>query len=290
MPFRQRVRDTLERYRLLDAARAVATTCLGNSAFRRVCTSNFTSEKVAFGEKNRYVLPVFPLRWVRVDFDGADINLDLNRRPRLPFADESQRLLYASHLVEHLDEQGFRHFLRECYRILAPTGALRIETPDAEFLVAAYRRRDEPVLEHFRAIRRRNLVSRLGMAEKYLEDHLTVLGELSSYIEHDRDSGHIPAYSDAATFADKLATLDLDAFASWCASLQTDEQRRTGGHQNWMSWQKLAAQLEHVGFRRVVRVRYGLTEIEGLKLNRGRGCIREKPHRAFYSIYVEAFK
>ena len=43
-------------------------------------------------------------------------------------------------------------------------------------------------------------------------------------------------------------------------------------------------------FHRVVRVGFGRTEIRGLKLNAGRGSIREKPHRAFYSIYVEAFK
>jgi len=290
MQFRQRVRDALERFRMLDAAKALTTACLGSTRFRRICTSDFTSGKVAFGEKNRYVLPVFPLRWVRVDFDGADINLDLNRRPRLPFADASQRVLYASHLVEHLDEESFRHFVRECHRILAPTGALRIETPDAEFLVASYRRRDEAVLGHFRAIRHSNLVTRLGLPAKYLADHLTVLGELSSYIDHDINSGHIPAYASAVEFEDKLATLELDAFTRWCVSLQTDEQLASGGHQNWMSWGKLATELDQAGFRRVTRVEYGKTGILQLKLNRGRGCIREKPHRAFYSLYVEAFK
>src|SRR5262245_17952739 len=99
MQLRRRARDTLERYHMLDAAKALTSACLGNPSFRRVCTANFTSERVAFGEKNRYVLPVFPLRWVRVDFDGADVNLDLNRRPRLSFADGSKRHLYASHLV-----------------------------------------------------------------------------------------------------------------------------------------------------------------------------------------------
>ena len=290
MQLRRLARDTLERYRMLDPAKALAGVCLGNPSFRRVCTSNFTSERVAFGEKNRYVLPVFPLRWVRVDFDGADINLDLNRRPRLPFVDGSQHLLYASHVVEHLEEGSFRHFLAECHRILAPGGAIRIETPDAEFLVAAYRRRDESVLGHFRRIRESNLVRRLGLGEKYLEDHLTVLGELSSYIDHERDSGHVPAYASAAEFEEKLATLGLDAFTRWCVSLQTERQLASGGHQNWMSWTKLVDRLTSAGFRRVARADFGKSEIAGLKLNRGRGAIREKPHRAFYSLYVEAFK
>ena len=290
MELRRFARDTLERYRILDPAKALAGACLGNAQFRRVCTSNYTSERVAFGEKNRYVLPVFPLRWVRVDVDGADVNLDLNRRPRLPFVDGSQHLLYASHVVEHLDEGSFRHFLAECHRILAPGGAMRIETPDAEFLVDAYRRRDQTVLGHFRRHREANLVRRLRLHDRYLEDHLTVLGELSSYIDHERDSGHVPAYASAVEFEEKLAMLDLDGFTRWCVSLQTERQRASGGHQNWMSWSKLVERLKSAGFRRVARAAFGKTEIAGLKLNRGRGAIREKPHRAFYSLYVEAFK
>jgi predicted SAM-dependent methyltransferase len=263
---------------------------LGHKGFRRYSTSGLASGKVALGERNKYVLPIFPLEWIRVDIEGADFDLDLKRRRPFPFADGSQRVLYSAHLVEHLDQESFEHFLHECARVLAPGGAIRIETPDAERLIQAYRQRDEPVLRRFRENRRRDLMERLGLPSKYLEDHLTVLGELSNYIDHAVQSGHIPVYATREQFDRNLDTLSLDALAGWAVSLQTPAQLASGGHQNWMTWDKLRHHLLNAGFSRVERVDFGVTTIDGLTLNRGISSIREKAHRAFYSVYVEAFK
>jgi hypothetical protein len=288
--FRRALRDGLERLGFLKAAKWTVARVLGNKRLRRYCTSNFSSGKVVLGEKNRYVFSVFPLEWIRVDIDGADYDLDLERGSPLPFADNSQRVIYSAHVVEHLDQDSFEHFLSESFRILVRGGAIRIETPDAERLIQAYRRRDEAALRHFRENRQRDLVDRFGFPEKYLEDHLTVLGELSNYIDHRIQSGHIPVYATKEEFEQKLHSSDIEALAQWCVSLQTPEQLASGGHQNWMSWDKMRRHLVAAGFERVIRSDFGVTSIPGLKLNRGFGSIHEKRHRAFYSLYVEAFK
>lgn len=287
---RRALRDALERLGFLPAAKWTVAQVLGNKWLRRYCTSNFSSGKVVLGEKNRYVFSVFPLEWIRVDIDGADYDLDLERGAPLPFADASQQVIYSAHVVEHLDQTSFECFLSESFRILVTGGAIRIETPDAERLIQAYRQRDEAVLRRFRENRQRDLIDRFGFPEKYLEDHLTVLGELSNYIDRRINSGHIPVYATKDEFEQKLNTLDIESLAAWCVSLQTDEQLASGGHQNWMSWEKLRRHLVAAGFERVVRADFGVTAIPGLKLNRGFGSIREKRHRAFYSVYVEAFK
>jgi SAM-dependent methyltransferase len=287
---RRALRSALERLGLLRAAKWTVAQVLGNRRLRQYCTSNFSSGKVVLGEKNRYVFSVFPLEWIRVDIDGADYDLDLERGSPLPFADGSQQVIYSAHVVEHLDQESFERFLGESFRILAKGGAIRIETPDAERLIQGYRQRDEAVLRHFRENRRRDLIERFGFPEKYLEDHLMVLGELSNYIDHRIQSGHIPVYATKDEFEQRLNTLDLDALARWCVSLQTDEQLASGGHQNWMSWEKMRRHLLAAGFARAVRTDFGVTAVPGLKLNRGFGSIREKRHRAFYSLYVEAFK
>lgn len=287
---RDSVRTFLTRMRLLGPTKAALSAALGNRSLRRLATSNFRSGKIALGETNRYTFPTFPLDWIRIDIDAADYDLDLGKSPRLPFPDSSQDIVYAAHLVEHLAQDAYDHLLRECQRILRPGGAIRIEAPDADFLIAAYRQRDERVLGYFRRLRQRRLVEALGFPVKYLEDHLTVLGELSNYIDRARESGHIPVYAPAALFDDKLASLDRESFVRWCVSLQTPEQRASGGHQNWMSANKLKSNLEGAGFSRVRVVRFGETAIPGLALNAGAGSIREKRHRAFYSVYIEAFK
>jgi SAM-dependent methyltransferase len=284
------VRRVLNAAGLLRVAKAAVAGVLGNRRLRRYATKDFTSGKVVLGEKNRYVFPVFPLDWIRVDIDGADFDLDFERGFALPFADASQHLLYAAHLVEHLDEGSFEHLLRECRRILVRGGAIRIETPDADKLVRFYRDRDERALEWFRERRRQNLVERLGLPTSYLEDHLTVLGELSNYIDHSIDSGHIPVYVSPEEFDENLRRLDLESLARWAVSLQTRDQQLSGGHQNWMTGDKLCGALVAAGFERASVVDFGRTTIPGLALDAGFGSIREKRYRAFYSVYVEAFK
>jgi hypothetical protein len=104
------------------------------------------------------------------------------------------------------------------------------------------------------------------------------------------NSGHIPVYASRGEFDNKLNTLDLEDLAAWAVSLQTQEQLSSGGHQNWMTWDKVKNLLVQTGFSRVVRADFGKTSIPGLALNRGKGSIKERIQRAFYSLYVEAFK
>lgn len=49
---------------------------------------------------------------------------------RIPEADNSVEVLYASHLLEHLDKEESSFFLKECRRILIHGGILRISVPD----------------------------------------------------------------------------------------------------------------------------------------------------------------
>lgn len=56
----------------------------------------------------------------------------------LPVADGSVRLLYCSHVLEHLALQDLRQALRNCARVLAPQGVFRLVLPDLEVLINGY--------------------------------------------------------------------------------------------------------------------------------------------------------
>ena len=58
---------------------------------------------------------------------------------RLPVPDASARLVYCSHVLEHLPLEGLRAALRETYRILQSHGIFRLVLPDLESIVDAYR-------------------------------------------------------------------------------------------------------------------------------------------------------
>ncbi len=257
-----------------------------NRAFRRIVTKNFSSGKVALGERNNYP---FPLDWVRVDWKDADYEVNLSESPTLPFRDNSQKLIYTAHMIEHLSQESLPKLLNECYRILRPGGRIRIEAPDAEKLVNLYRTGDERMLGHFRKFRQDVIVKKFGYPENYLEDHLSVLGEISNYIVEGQWV-HVPVYASKEEFDEKLKNLDLDQFFDWCISLQTPEQRKSGGHQSAIYFSKFRSMLENAGFENVTQVDFGYTKIPELNLNNGFWSIKEKPHRTFYSLYIEAAK
>ncbi|MGL5665036.1 MAG: class I SAM-dependent methyltransferase [Shewanella sp.] len=76
--------------------------------------------------------------WINIDIDSevADLILDLTQP--LPYADGSVSHIYAEHFIEHIDQSRALSFLRECKRVLANNGVLRISTPSLYFLIINY--------------------------------------------------------------------------------------------------------------------------------------------------------
>jgi SAM-dependent methyltransferase len=260
---------------------------------RRAWQTKFHAKgKVALGESLNAdgFAATFPPDWIFVDRHFADYRIDFVKNPKLPFDNNSQRVIYSAHMIEHLPQATLTILLRECCRVLKPGGRIRIECPDMEKLVDLYRQSDEHMLNYFRDARRKLIIEGYGADEKYLEDHLSVLGEISNYIIPGQGF-HMPAYASRQEFDQKFDSLDLEKFAAWCISLQTPEQRKSGGHQNILYFSKLKMMLEAAGFVDVVAADVDATSIPQLILNRDHPLsVRTKPHRRFYSLYVEATK
>jgi SAM-dependent methyltransferase len=62
----------------------------------------------------------------------------------LPIADSSVKLLYCSHILEHLSLVDLRSSLQNCYRILQPGGIFRFVLPDLEYLAWQYVNSTDP--------------------------------------------------------------------------------------------------------------------------------------------------
>ena len=78
-------------------------------------------------------------RWVNLDLasrDASVVQYDVNKG--IPFADGSFDAVYHSHVLEHLKPDQGERLLKECFRVLAPGGVLRIVVPDLETIARLY--------------------------------------------------------------------------------------------------------------------------------------------------------
>lgn len=57
---------------------------------------------------------------------------------KIPLPNESVAVLYSSHMLEHLDRDEARSFLREAMRVLKPGGIIRLVVPDLAKAVEEY--------------------------------------------------------------------------------------------------------------------------------------------------------
>ena len=87
--------------------------------------------------------------WTNLDFVGQEPSVrshDL-RKP-LPFQDGRFAIVYHSHVLEHLTQHDARRLLRECHRVLAPGGVLRVVVPDLEQKARLYLSKLESVIQN----------------------------------------------------------------------------------------------------------------------------------------------
>jgi SAM-dependent methyltransferase len=246
---------------------------------RKAFTRNYTSGKIALGEKHSY-LRADP-SWIILDIEDADFNVDFSSHAPFPFEAETQDIIYSCHCIEHIPNEAILYWLRESYRILKPGGHIRLEAPDAEKVLTAYINNDQNFLKYFTNQNRTSLVEKRNFPKIYAEDHIAVLGFLSCYV----DNGHVPVLAEKAEVDSRLQSLSLEEFCQWCVSLQTDEQIASRGHSNPIYFEKIHKLLTEVGFKDVKRMENRKTEIPGANLS---GI--ERKGRSFYSIYVEASK
>ncbi|MCF8016210.1 MAG: methyltransferase domain-containing protein, partial [Chromatiaceae bacterium] len=77
--------------------------------------------------------------WINLDFTPASPRVRrANLLARLPLASDDARLVYASHFLEHIPKPEVDAFLRECHRVLQPSGVLRLVLPDLQEMAASY--------------------------------------------------------------------------------------------------------------------------------------------------------
>lgn len=82
---------------------------------------------------------IFP-GWQNYDSAPAPGVILHDLRKPLPVPSGTAAFVFSEHFLEHLTQADGLAFLRECYRVLAPGGVLRLSVPNLAVLVADYAR------------------------------------------------------------------------------------------------------------------------------------------------------
>lgn len=175
------------------------------------------------------------------------------RSEALPFEDGSVDTIYCSHVIEHIEEEFVRRFIREAQRCLRSGGALRLVCPDAEFLwsVSQFENRYWRWLHnHYAMTSTLEDVSALTSADCLIHVLAT---------RRCRFFGHTTDLEVTDTPVDP-ADIDFskpyqDQFDALTEPLAFDD-RFVHTHISWWDFQKLQDAARAAGFRHIVRSKF----------------------------------
>jgi predicted SAM-dependent methyltransferase len=71
-----------------------------------------------------------PVGWLNTDIEPNSKEVYLDATDRYPFPDGSFQYVFSEHMIEHVPWEAGVAMLKECYRVLAPGGKVRIVTPN----------------------------------------------------------------------------------------------------------------------------------------------------------------
>jgi SAM-dependent methyltransferase len=167
--------------------------------------------------------------WVNIDCaPAAGVTCVRDCRTALPLASASARGIFTEHFLEHLDyyEEAPR-FLRECRRVLAPEGTLRVIVPDGGKYLEAYGAGDLAAMQQF--------------------SPLVTLDPAS-------DAAPFSIEKEVLPFRTKMEVINFHF-------------RQSGQHRFSYDFETLKGLLRECGFDSVVRAEFGTTSLRGLAID-----------------------
>lgn len=196
------------------------------------------------------------------------------------------KVIYSSHVIEHLFPQDIEFLVREIKRLLEPGGVARVVCPDAEQMANAYRAEDWPFFLHYLIAKtgryKLNLASlgkenQRAMAAEFLIEYISLLTDRRNPLCLDKNQ----CVEFLARYGDNIYQGFDDAL-----KLSSREVNKTaGGHVNWFTADKLVRILKTAGFSRVELSGYQKSKVAILR--DGRFFDRTDPEM---SLFIEATK
>lgn len=178
--------------------------------------------------------------------DRLHINYDLMSNTPLPFNNETIKVAYTSHVIEHIRDEDVLHLFREVYRCLQPGGYFRITCPDMDLEYEAFSRGDDSFWKWPNAYG----IFNTSIEQKFLDHFATALT-----LTHPSNS--IRKYTDQE-IRDIFSDMSKEAaFDFIVKQIPSDLQKSfPGDHINWFNTNKIKNILKEANFNNIYESRY----------------------------------
>lgn len=233
---------------------------------KRICPVNPKDFYVNIGGGNWY----FP-GWANVDLYADDAFIDCKHDLRLmkpiPFQNSSAKVIFSSHVLEHISDENCLFVLREFHRILKPEGLLRISVPDMDKAFQAYFANDECFFDDGGA--------------RCIGDSIErkLVNFFASFSKNGYSGGPIVS---PWIVREKVKALDKYEFVKWCVSV-IPRDAPYKAHVNGYDFEKLKRHIKAAGFRNIIRSKYQESSFTILRNKAFDNC-------PIISLFIEAFK
>jgi predicted SAM-dependent methyltransferase len=152
--------------------------------------------------------------WLNTDIEPSPEEVYLDATQHFPLPDGSIEYIFAEHVIEHLTYEQGLGMLRECHRVLAPGGKIRLATPNLLKYFALFQ---EPVTEEMK-----HYVADKLMHDKWPESSRPAATIMNLEF---RSFGHQFLY-DPATLSDSLAQKGFQTITQFHPGESDDPQLR----------------------------------------------------------------
>lgn len=171
---------------------------------------------------------------------------DLTSLHALPLRNDSLKIAYTSHVIEHLDNESVQHLFSEVYRCLEPGGIFRVTCPDMDLEYDAYSRGDR----HFWREANAYGIFNKSLEQGFLDHFASCLTETHP--------GSANKLSDLEVRNVFLSSTKEDAFDIIIKKIPKDMQKiYPGDHVNWFNLEKITRLLQNSQFKSVCDSRFG---------------------------------
>lgn len=175
------------------------------------------------------------------------IQYDLTSHQPFPFKDNTLKVAYTSHVIEHIRNDDVEYLFREVYRCLQPGGYFRITCPDIDLEYEAYCRGDSAFWKWPNAYG----IYNTSIEHKFMDHFATALTET-----HPCENCKKYSSEEARDILTRLPK--EEALEYFVRQLSPEIQKDySGDHINWFNSNKISTMLRQANFTHVYESKYG---------------------------------